>query len=77
MGSGIPTSYVGKTAGEMVAYFRDRQSRPSSRLIKRAEELALDKLLTDYYSAIDRRVHQKKIEEADKDSEKERVQVVS
>jgi len=73
----IPSSYVGKTAGELAAYFRDNGQALLLALLSERKSLALDKILTDDYSAIDQFI-KRKFEEADKDffGKKERVQVV-
>ena len=73
----IPSSYVGKTAGELAAYFRDNNQALLLALLSERKSLALDKILTDDYSAIDQFI-KRKFEEADKDffGKKERVQVV-
>ena len=73
----IPSSYVGKTAGELAAYFRDNHQALLLALLSERKSLALDKILTDDYSAIDQFI-KRKFEEADKDffGKKERVQVV-
>jgi len=73
----IPSSYIGKTAGELAAYFRDNHQALLLALLSERKGLALDKILTDDYSAIDQFI-KRKFEEADRDffGKKERVQVV-
>ena len=73
----IPSSYVGKTAGELAAYFQENKQALLLALLSERKSLALDKILTDDYSAIDQFI-KRKFEEADKDffGKKERVQVV-
>ena len=73
----IPSSYIGKTAGELASYFRDNHQALLLALLSERKGLALDKILTDDYSAIDQFI-KRKFEEADRDffGKKERVQVV-
>ena len=73
----IPSSYIGKTAGELAAYFRDNHQALLLALLSERKSLALDKILTDDYSAIDQFI-KRKFEEADRDffGKRERVQIV-
>ncbi len=73
----IPSSFIGKTAGELASYFRDNHQALLFALLGERKALALDKILTDDYSAIDQFI-KRKFEEADRDffGKKERVQVV-
>ena len=73
----IPSTYVGKTAGELAAYFRDNHQALLLALLSERKSLVLDKILTDDYSAIDQFI-KRKFEEADRDffGKRERVQVV-
>ncbi len=73
----IPSSYIGKTAGELASYFRDNHQALLFALLSERKVLALDKILTDDYSAIDQFI-KRKFEEADRDffGKRERVQVV-
>jgi voltage-gated potassium channel len=73
----IPSSYIGKTAGELATYFRDNHQALLFALLGERKGLVLDKILTDDYSAIDQFI-KRKFEEADRDffGKKERVQVV-
>ena len=73
----IPSSFIGKTAGELAVYFRDNHQALLLALLSEKKSLALDKILTDDYSAIDQFI-KRKFEEADRDifGKKERVQVV-
>ena len=73
----IPSSYIGKTAGELAGYFRDNHQALLFALLRERKELALEKILTDDYSAIDQFI-KRKFEEADRDffGKRDRIQVV-
>ena len=73
----IPPSYIGKTAGELAGYFRDNHQALLLALLSERKGLALEKILTDDYSAIDQFI-KRKFEEADRDvfGKRDRVQVV-
>ena len=73
----IPPSYIGKTAGELAGYFRDNHQALLLALLSERKGLALEKILTDDYSAIDQFI-KRKFEEADRDvfGKRDRVQVI-
>ena len=73
----IPSSYIGKTAGELAGYFRDNHQALLFALLRERKGLALEKILTDDYSAIDQFI-KRKFEEADRDffGKRDRIQVV-
>lgn len=73
----IPSSFVGRTAGDLAAHFRDNQQALLLALLSERKGLALEKILTDDYSAIDQFI-KRKFEEADRDffGKRDRVQVV-
>jgi voltage-gated potassium channel len=73
----ISSSYIGKTAGELAGYFRDNHQALLLALLSERKGLALEKILTDDYSAIDQFI-KRKFEEADRDvfGKRDRVQVV-
>ncbi len=70
----IPSNFIGKRVGELAGYFREKHQAILIGLLKEQKGLALENLLTDDYSAIDRFIKQK-FEEAGKDfsSKKERI----
>jgi hypothetical protein len=73
----IPAHFVGKTAGELSAYFKKEHQALLLALLSERKGLALEKILTDDYSAIDQFI-KRKFEEADRDffGKKDRVQVI-
>ena len=62
----IPSRFLGKTAGELAAYFKKEHQALLIALINERKGLALENILTDDYSAIDQFI-KRKFEEADKD----------
>jgi len=70
----IPPRFLGKTAGELAAYFKKEHQALLIALINERKGLALENILTDDYSAIDQFI-KRKFEEAEKDifGRKERV----
>jgi voltage-gated potassium channel len=62
----IPSGFLGKTAGELAAYFKKERQALLIALINERKGLALENILTDDYSAIDQFI-KRKFEEADKD----------
>jgi voltage-gated potassium channel len=73
----VPASFVGRTAGDLSAYFRDNHQALLLALLSEEKGLALEKILTDDSSAIDQFI-KRKFEEADRDfyGKKDRIQVV-
>jgi voltage-gated potassium channel len=72
----IPSRFLGKTAGELAAYFKKERQALLIALINERKGLALESILTDDYSAIDRFI-KRKFEEADKDiyGKRERIHI--
>ncbi|MGD0627385.1 MAG: ion channel [Thermodesulfobacteriota bacterium] len=62
----IPSRFLGKTAGELAAYFKKEHQALLIALMNERKGLALENILTDDYSAIDQFI-KRKFEEADKD----------
>ena len=62
----ISSRFLGKTAGELAAYFKKEHQALLIALINERKGLALENILTDDYSAIDQFI-KRKFEEADKD----------
>ena len=73
----IPSDFVGKTAGELAAHFKKEYQALLLAILSERKGLALEKILTDDYSAIDQFI-KRKFEEADRDffGKKDRVQVI-
>jgi voltage-gated potassium channel len=73
----IPPQFVGKPAGELAAYFKKEYQALLLAILSERKGLALEKILTDDYSAIDQFI-KRKFEEADRDffGKKDRVQVI-
>lgn len=61
----IPASWVGKTAGELAAYFKKEHQALLIGLLSEQKGLGLEQILTDDYSAIDQFI-KRKFEEAGK-----------
>jgi len=70
----IPSRFLGKTAGELSAYFKKEHQALLIALINERKGLVMENILTDDYSAIDQFI-KRKFEEAEKDifGRKERV----
>jgi voltage-gated potassium channel len=70
----IPSRFLGKTAGELAAYFKKEHQALLLALINERKGLVLENILTDDYSAIDQFI-KRKFEEAGKDifGKKERI----
>jgi len=62
----IPSGFLGKTAGELAAYFKREHQALLIALINERKGLVLENILTDDYSAIDQFI-KRKFEEAEKD----------
>jgi voltage-gated potassium channel len=62
----IPSRFLGKTAGELAAYFKREHQALLIALINERKGLVLENILTDDYSAIDQFI-KRKFEEAEKD----------
>jgi voltage-gated potassium channel len=71
----IPSRFLGKTAGELAAYFKKEHQALLIALMNERKGLALENILTDDYSAIDQFI-KRKFEEADKDIFGKREQII-
>jgi voltage-gated potassium channel len=72
----IPAGFIGKSFGELTVYFREKHQAILIGLLKEQKGLALENILTDDYSAIDRFIKQK-FEEAGRDTFSKEERVVS